>query len=138
MLKYSHIVLEFWGMLKLDCMKELSWSIGYEKEQVRPILDEARAMGMQIIPMFNQWGHATACRLISGKHVVLDQNPALQTLFSPDGWSWDLENPEVRRLHRAIRTELCELCGEGDYFHLGCDEVYECEDDTNKIGRAHV
>ena len=23
--KYSHIILEFWGMLKFDCMKELSW-----------------------------------------------------------------------------------------------------------------
>ena len=131
MLKYSHLILEFWGMLKFDCLKELAWDIGYTKEQVRPILDEARTLGMQIIPMFNHWGHATACRLISGKHVVLDQNPALQYLFSPDGWSWSIDRPEVRELHRAIRRELCELCGEGDYFHLGCDEVYECEDDEN-------
>ena len=27
MLKYSHIILEFWGMLKLDCLKELAWDI---------------------------------------------------------------------------------------------------------------
>ena len=131
MLKYSHVVLEFWGMLKFDCMKELAWDIGFTKDEVRPILDEVRAMGAEIVPMFNHWGHATACRLMSGKHVVLDQNPALQMLFSPDGWSWDLENQDVRKLHRAIRRELCELCGEGDYFHLGCDEVYECEEDIH-------
>ena len=28
-LKYTHMVLEFWGMLKFDCLKELSWSHGF-------------------------------------------------------------------------------------------------------------
>ena len=131
MLKYSHVIVEFWGMLKFDCLAELSWSCGFTKEQVRPILDEVRAMGVEIVPMFNHWGHATSCRLISGKHVVLDQNPSLQTLFSRWGWSWNIERADVRELHRAIRRELCELCGEGDFFHLGCDEVYECEEDVH-------
>ncbi len=126
-LKYTHIVLEFWGMLQLDCMRELSWSHGFTKEQIRPLIAEARDLGMEIIPMFNHWGHASAGRVVHAKHVVLDQNPALQTYFSEDGWCWDIRKPKVQSLLRAIRAELIELCGEGSYFHIGCDEAYNFE-----------
>ena len=62
-----------------------------------------------------------------GKHVVLDQNPSLQTYFSEDGWCWDIRLPKVRALLRQIRKELIDLCGEGSYFHIGCDEAYNYE-----------
>lgn len=123
-LKFSHIILEFWGMLRYDCMKELSWPFAFTKEEVRPILCEARELGLELIPMFNHWGHASAGRVMHGKHVVLDQNPALQSYFSEDGWCWDIRKEKVRNLLARIRAELCELCGDGDYFHIGCDEAY--------------
>ena len=112
-LKYTHIVLEFWGMLKYDCMRELAWSQAFDKEQIKPIIREANDLGLEIIPMFNHWGHASAGRVMHGKHVVLDQNPTLQTYFSDDGWCWDISKPKVRKLLRRIRDELCELCGNG-------------------------
>lgn len=123
-LKYTHIVLEFWGMLRYDCMPELSWQHGYTKDQIRPLIAEANALGMEVVPMFNHWGHASAGRVRYGKHVVLDQNPKLQTLFSEDGWCWAIEKSKVKALLRQIRKELIELCGSGDYFHIGCDEAY--------------
>ena len=123
-LKYTHVVLEFWGMLRYDCMKELAWSCAFSKEEIRPIIREANELGLQIVPMFNHWGHASAGRIMHGKHVVLDQNPKLQTYFSEDGWCWDIRKPKVRALLRAIREELLELCGKGDYFHIGCDEAF--------------
>ena len=123
-LKYSHVVLEFWGMIQYDVLKELSWSHAFSKEQIRPLIQEANDMGMEIIPMFNHWGHAAASRVMHGKHVVLDQNPRLQTLFNEDGWTWNINNPRTRQLLKCIRQELIELCGEGSYFHLGCDEAY--------------
>lgn len=126
-LKYSHIVLEFWGMLKYDCMKELSWNKAFSKEQIRPLIKTANQLGIEIIPMFNHWGHASASRVMHGKHVVLDQNPKLQPLFSDDGWTWNIQKSEVRELLRKIREELIDLCGEGEYFHLGCDEAYNFE-----------
>jgi len=126
-LKYTHVVLEFWGMLKFDCMKELSWSHGFKKEQILPLIREANDLGLEIIPMFNHWGHASAGRVMHGKHVVLDQNPALQTYFSDDGWCWNIRNPKVRKLLSQIREELIELCGKGEYFHIGCDEAYNFE-----------
>ena len=123
-LKYTHIIFEFWGMLKYDCLKELAWSHGYTKEQIRPLIALAKQLGMEVIPMFNHWGHASAGRVMHGKHVVLDQNPALQTYFSDDGWCWDIRRPKVRALLRSIREELLELCGDSRYFHIGCDEAY--------------
>lgn len=123
-LKFTHIVLEFWGMLRYHCMEELAWPCAFRKEEIRPIIREANDLGLSVIPMFNHWGHASAGRVMHGKHVVLDQNPSRQTYFSEDGWCWDIRRPWVRSLLREIRAELIELCGEGDYFHIGCDEAY--------------
>lgn len=126
-LKYTHVVLEFWGTLRYDCMSELSWRSAFTKEQIAPIIREANDLGLEIIPMFNHWGHASAGRVMHGKHVVLDQNPALQTYFSDDGWCWDIRKPKVKKLLSQIRAELIELCGDGQYFHVGCDEAYNFE-----------
>ena len=127
-LKYTHVILEFWGMLQFDCMKELSWSHGFTKEQIRPLIREANYLGIDIIPMFNHWGHAALSRSMHGKHVVLDQNPALQTYFSDvSGWCWDIRKTKVKQLLRQIRNELIELCGSGSYFHIGCDEALNFE-----------
>lgn len=126
-LRLTHIVIEFWGMIKYDCLSELSWKQAFSKDQIRPIIKEANDLGIEIIPMFNHWGHAAACRVRHGKHVVLDQNPSLQPLFSDDGWCWNLENPKTKKLLFEIRAELMELCGDGKYFHIGCDEAYNFE-----------
>lgn len=132
--QYTHVVLEFWGMLKFECMKELSWPVAYSKEEAAELIREIREMGMEPVPMFNQLGHATACRVAHGKHVVLDQNPKLQHLFTGDGWDWNIRNPQVNALHKAIRAELYELFGEGEFFHVGCDEAYNYtyDDDVRK------
>ena len=121
--KYSHLIIEFWGTYKYDCFKELSWSCGFTKEELKPYLDEARALGMELVPMFNHLGHASSCRGYYGKHVVLDQNPKLAYLYNLYGWEWNFKLPEVKERLRGVRKELMELCGEGSYFHLGCDEA---------------
>ncbi len=121
---YTHVVLEFWGMIKYDCLDALAWPNAFSKEEIRPIIREARAMGVELIPMINHLGHAAFCRIDCGKHVVLDQDPSLQYLFTPDGWCWDITQPAVRALLREMRRELCELFGEGEYFHIGCDEAH--------------
>ena len=122
--QYTHIVLEFWGTLKYDCLKELAWENAFTKEQAKELINEARVFGMELIPMFNQLGHATASRVLYGKHVVLDQNPKLQYLFTPDGWAWDIHSEEVWKLLKDVRYELYDLFGDCEYIHLGCDEAY--------------
>lgn len=122
--KYSNIILEFWGTLKFDCMRELAWPFAHEKSEIKEVVKEANALGVEIIPMFNHLGHASSCREFNGKHVVLDQNPSLEYMFDSYGWVWNISRDDVRKLLSDIRSELIELCGEGKYFHLGCDEVY--------------
>ena len=59
-----------------------------------------------------------------GRSVVLEQEPALQRLFTPDGWAWNILSDEVKALLKAVRLELYELFGPGEYMHVGCDEAY--------------
>ena len=124
LLKYSHVVLEFWGMLKLETLRELSWPFAWTKAQAQDLIAIAASWGMEVVPMFNMWGHAASCRIRWGRHVVLDQNPALAPLFEPDGWAWCLSNPRTKSLLRDVAVELCEFSGPGGYFHIGCDESY--------------
>lgn len=122
--QYTHVVIEFWGMLRYDCLKELAWPCAFTKDQAREVIRECRELGIEPIPMFNQLGHATASRLWYGKHVVLDQNPRLQHLFTPDGWAWNIESEEAKKLLKQVRGELYDLFGPGRYMHIGCDEAY--------------
>ena len=123
-LGFTHIVLEFWGMLKYDANPALSWDRAFTKRQIKPLIDLARGYGMEVIPMLNHLGHAAQSRVGMGRHTVLNQNPKLQMLFEPDGWTWCVTNPDTKKLLRELRGELIELCGDGGYFHLGCDEAY--------------
>lgn len=122
-MQYTHVLLEYWGMLQFDCLKELAWPQAFSKDFAKAVSQEISDMGMKAIPMINHLGHASGCRVKSGKHVVLDQNPRLAVLFSPDGWSWNVDNPRVKQLLRQVRRELYEIYPEAEYFHLGCDEV---------------
>lgn len=123
--QYTHVVIEFWGTLKFDCLKELAWpNNAFTKEEAKELINECRKFGIEPIPMFNHLGHATASRECYGKHVVLDQNLSYDYLFTPDGWAWDITSDEVFDLLKKIRLELYELFGEGEYIHLGFDEAY--------------
>ena len=122
--KYSHIIFEFWGMIKFDCLKELAWPFAFSKNEIKAIVSEANALGVEIIPMFNHLGHASACREVNGKHVVLDQNPKYEYMFDSYGWVWNFKKKAVYELLKNIRKELIEVCGKGSYFNLGCDEAY--------------
>jgi len=137
-MKYSHIILEFWGSLRFDCLPELAWENGFTKDEIRPILQEAKALGVEMVPMFNHLGHASQSRARYGKHVVLDQDPGKALLFEPDGWTWNIRNPETLAILAAIREELLDLFGEGEYFHLGFDEAHVFAEDLDSEARNEL
>ncbi len=123
-LKCTHIVIEFWGMFRFRFMPELSWSDAYTAEDIQPVLKAGRSLGVEFIPMFNHMGHATQSRFKAGKNVLLDNAPEYEEYFEPSGWTWNVRKPEVIELLKNTRRELCEAFGAGEYFHIGCDEVY--------------
>ena len=124
LMKFTHITIEFEASLKYDALPELSWPDGFSKDEIKLILEDARNMGMEIIPMVNHLGHAGGGNLVLGGHAVLDQNPKLAPLFEHNGWNFCISNPETKELLRKMRNEMIELCGEGSYFHIGLDEAW--------------
>lgn len=131
MMKYTHIIIEFWGMYKYRFTDILSWKEAYTAEQIKPIIDDIRAFGAQPVPMMNFFGHATQSRACSGKHATLDVHPEKEWMFEPEGWAWKVDNPKVYSFLEDAVKELCELFGEGEYFHFGCDEVYSVANKSN-------
>ncbi len=129
-LGYTHIVAEFWGTFQYESMSELHWkNKSFTKEEISEILKEARDLKVEVVPMINHFGHASAARMYLGKHVVLDQNPRKAPLFSPDGWRWNFERDDVIKLLRDMRGELYEVFGKGEYFHIGFDEGFSYPSD---------
>lgn len=124
-LKMTHIVLEFWGTYEYKALPELAWrGKSFSAPDAKALVDLAHEYRMEVIPMVNHFGHASASRSILGRHVVLNANPRLAKLFEPDGWTWCLSNPDTYKLQADMREEMFELCGAGSYFHLGFDEAY--------------
>jgi hypothetical protein len=123
--KMTHVILEFWGTFRYECEPALSWKDrSFSKAELKPLVALANSYGMEVIPMANQFGHASQSRSCYGRHVLLNRNPRLSRLFEPDGWTWCLSDPDTYRLLAAMREELIDFCGDGRYFHLGFDEAY--------------
>ena len=134
--RYSHVVLEFWGMIRLNSFPQMAWPFAFSKGEIGALVRRARSLGLEIIPMLQHLGHASMARQgASGKHVVLDQSPELEYLYLPGfyGWVWDYTKPAVRRLLADVRDELCALCGDGRYFMIGCDEADDLGQGENSL-----
>lgn len=134
--KFSYVVIEPWGTFPYESHPELVWkdSIIHRKEWAR-LIDLAYQLGVQPIPQFNLLGHATASRVSSGKHAVLDFNPSLQSLFEPDGWTWCISNPETIALQEDVVRELYEFFRHPPFFHIGYDEAYSFATCANCRGK---
>lgn len=122
--KFNYAVIESWGVFPFRSHPEFCWKDKVKRRyEFRRLLDVAAEEGISLIPQLNILGHASASRISTGKHAVLDFNPALQPLFEPDGWCWCLTNPETRRVLTDLVTELYEFFDSPPYFHIGCDEA---------------
>ena len=130
---YTHLFLEFWGSYKYKCLPELGFKNAFTYNDIKPLINVANNLGVEVCPQFNHWGHASQCRIMHGKHVVLNQNPALYYLFDDSGWCYNVNNAEVKKLLYKARRELIDLCGDAEYFHIGCDEAYGFNYDSNEI-----
>lgn len=122
--KYNAVVIEPWASLKSAKHPETAYPHAYTPEEIRPVVQLGRALGMDVIPMLNSWGHASGMRSRSGEHVVLDRFPQFRDLYEADGWSFRLDNPDTHRHLFDRYEELLNLFGPTKYFHLGMDEAW--------------
>lgn len=133
MLKCTHVCMEFFGSLKLESFPYFAWENSFSKDDIKPIVEYGRSLGLQFIPGFNHIGHAAMAPFRCGKHVILDQAPEYEEWYTSYGWTFDTDNPEVKAVIENVEKELCELFGEGDYFHIGCDESYTADEREREL-----
>ena len=135
-LKYTHVIIVFkGGNFPWKSFKEYGRKEHYSIKQVRTIIEEANALGMDVIPELNIWGHASMSTGRYGKHIALDQNPKVAPYFNKTGWVWNILSPEVKELHHKMIEELIDVCGPCEYFHVGCDESVTFGEDRDYIGK---
>ena len=110
-LKFSHLIVEFWGMLKYDCLGELSWAHAYSKEQMRPIIELANEASLS----FRQGAvrtefvfEETTAEELSGEPSLLIQ--ALENLFSNavSHGKATLIRVAVRRENNSLVIDVCD------------------------------
>ncbi|MBQ9337194.1 MAG: family 20 glycosylhydrolase [Lentisphaeria bacterium] len=122
--KFNYAVIETWGVFPFESHPEFCWADRkIDKKELKRLIRLGWELGITLIPQFNLLGHAAASRSITGKHAVLDFNPALQPLFEPEGWTWCISNPETRRILTDLVLELYEFYCRPPFFHIGCDEA---------------
>ena len=122
--KFNYAVIETWGVFPFESHPEFCWQEHrIDKAELKRLIRLGRELGITLIPQFNLLGHAAASRAITGKHAILDFDPALQPLFEPEGWTWCISNPNVRRILTDLVTELYEFYERPPFFHIGCDEA---------------
>lgn len=122
--RYNAVVLETWASLASLSHPYTAYEHAYAAAELRPLVELARGLGMDVIPALNSWGHASGMRGRSREHVVLDRFPEKAALFEPGGWSFCLSNPEIYANLFDRYAELMELCGPSPWFHAGMDEAW--------------
>ena len=122
--KFNYAVIESWGVFPFESHPEFGWQDRQiSRSDLKRLIHLGQELGITLVPQFNLLGHATASRSITGKHAILDVNPALQPLFEPDGWTWCISNSNVRRILTDLVLELYDFYEQPPFFHIGCDEA---------------
>jgi hypothetical protein len=92
---------------------------------VRGIIDHALDdLHLRVLPCQNLTSHAGWSRIISRRHVVLDQRPDLAPIWIPGGWCYATENPDTKAYLRDVIEELVEAYRRPPMFHVCCDKAF--------------
>jgi hypothetical protein len=123
---YRYAFLEFWGMFPYQRRPYAVWpNTLYTPEVVRGIIDYAiDDLHLRVLPCQNLTSHAGWSRIISRRHVVLDQRPELAEMWIPGGWCFATENPNTKAFLRDVIEELLDAFRQPPMFHVCCDKAF--------------
>ena len=133
---YNHVFLEFWGMFPYRKQSDAKWPKAWTWEQMSDlinfIIDD---LHMTPCPTQNLTSHAGWSRLVSRKHVMLDQHPERADLYIQGGWCFTTEKEETRAFLRDIIDDLYEGFRNPPFIHCSSDKCYgfgSSEEDRTK------
>jgi hypothetical protein len=87
---------------------------GMEKAEAQAVIDEARRLGFEVVPLINTFGHC---------EWLLDNNAYRHLADNPlRPYAYDPSNPKVYELGEKIYDEALAMF-QPRYFHIGHDEV---------------
>jgi hypothetical protein len=123
---YRYVFFEFWGMFPYQRRPYAVWpNTIYTSEVVRGLIDYAiDDLHLCPLPCQNLTSHAGWSRIISRKHVVLDQRPDLAEMWIPGGWCFATENPDTKAYLKDVMEELIEAFRRPPMFHVCCDKAF--------------
>lgn len=123
---YRYVFLEFWGMFPYQRHPYAVWPNAiWTPEVVRGLIDYALDdLHVRVLPCQNLTSHAGWSRIISRRHVVLDQRPDLADMWIPGGWCFATENPRTKSYLCDLIEELVEAYRRPPLFHVCCDKAF--------------
>lgn len=134
---YRYVFLEFWGMFPYQRRPYAVWpNTIYTPEVVEKLVAYAiDDLHLSVIPCQNLTSHAGWSRIVSRRHVVLDQRPDLADMWIPGGWCFATENPNTKAFLRDVIEELLAAYRNPPMFHVCCDKAFgfgSCEQDRTR------
>lgn len=123
---YNYAILEFWGMFPYKKHPYACWpGSAYTREVIDEIISLAiDKLHITPIPGQNLTSHAGWSRIISRKHVVLDQRPDLADMWIPGGWCFATENKDTQQYLRDLIDDLLETFRNPPFLHACCDKCF--------------
>ena len=114
---YDAVLWEIENKVRFDCCPDIADPEAFSKAEFREILDVARRLGLEPIPLMQTFGHA---------EYVLQHRPYYGLRERPGGYDcYCPSSGEVRRFLKRLLHEYLELFGDDvKWFHLGGDEAW--------------
>jgi Glycosyl hydrolase family 20, catalytic domain len=116
---YNTIIWELEDGVEWQTVPEARQPDALSKDEFRGVLNHARGLGLENIPLLQTLGHA---------EYVLQHERYRHLRANPDDIrQYDPLHPEVVPLLRAWIEEYLDLFGEVRYFHIGADEARQLD-----------
>lgn len=122
---YNYVSFEFWGMFPYEKHPYACWPNCYTRAEVRELIDFAiDDLHITPFPTQNLTSHAGWSRIISRKHVVLDQRPDLAEMYIPGGWCFATRNPKTKEFISDLIEDLIKTYRNPPFVHCSCDKCF--------------
>lgn len=113
-LKFNMLIYQC-EYVKWDCFPQIHHSrYGMEKAEAQAVIDEAKRLGFEVVPLINTFGHC---------EWLLDNDAFRELSDNPEKpYAYDPSNPRVYEVCTKVYEEALAFF-QPRYFHIGHDEV---------------